>query len=425
MSRRMLWGLLLVLLSLPIAFGVIGVGWLASLLPPPQAERITGPEGLLGVVSSGSFVWIVPTDTGVVLIDAGLDPKASVVKEAVGDRPVKGILLTHAHADHTGGLAAWPDVPVWVGTADRPLLDGSAVEQAPLAVWSRQLGGKGVAPKNLSLLTDGQDLDLDGARFHVTDVPGVTPGSVAILWHKVLFTGDAVWGGPGLQLPPDALCESQSDAHTQPKRLLSLDFDTLADGQIGLATEARPKLFRLLGETLVPPKALPTERPGGPREVRTGWLVRAPGPDSRGEQPEWLVVPGKDAWRLSSLPDPAHDALVDQWVTVEGRASTSGGPRLAVDTLTPATGAPTVPAPTSVRNLEPWIGRYVTVAGTLRDFAPLTPGAAWGEGTLQLADGTTVPVHAPIGAGAAGPVSWLVRVEKSDAGVVLVAPRGA
>ncbi len=412
--RRSLWALLFLVLGVPIVFAVAGVAWVASLLPPGQGPRVTGPHELVGVDTNGSFAWIVPVADGVVLVDVGLDQQATVLRKEIGGRPVLGVLLTHAHADHTAGLTAFPDAPVWLATADRPYLAGTAEENSPLALAYRKVAGTPTAHGALEEVTDGLEVELGGEVFRATTVPGVTPGSVAWLWRDVLFTGDAVWGGGGLQLPPEALCEDAEDARVQAKRLLALDFATIADGQIGITRTARPALFRLLGESQTPPTV--TVR-GGPAALdqHTGWLVRAPAPDARGEYPAWLVVPGQPALLLAGA------AAGEGWVTIEGRVLPDA--RFEVRAVKPSiTAAPKLPAPDSTKNLEAWTDRWVEVTGTVRSFRPLAPGSAWGEGTLELSNGDLVPLHAPVGVVTdATRSSVLVRVRRSSSGVALVA----
>ena len=89
------------------------VGWVISSMPSSQGARVEIREGLVGVDTGGSYAWIVQTEGGAVLVDAGMDPEATALKAelaAMGLSPddVHTVLLTHAHGDHTAGLGQFP-----------------------------------------------------------------------------------------------------------------------------------------------------------------------------------------------------------------------------------------------------------------------------------------------------------------------------
>lgn len=68
-------------------------------------------DGVHAVALGGVNVFLVEEPSGLTLVDAGFPGKAQIVLEAVralGRAPsdVKHIVLTHAHPDHIGSLAA-------------------------------------------------------------------------------------------------------------------------------------------------------------------------------------------------------------------------------------------------------------------------------------------------------------------------------
>lgn len=97
---------------------------------------------------------------------------------------VKLILLTHAHFDHTGGVAALhkalPEVPVYLHPADAALL-GTQVFPAI---------GAPTAPYG-----EGDTLKLGELTLTVLHTPGHTPGGVCLLVGDALFTGDTLFQG--------------------------------------------------------------------------------------------------------------------------------------------------------------------------------------------------------------------------------------
>ncbi|MFM2068036.1 MAG: hydroxyacylglutathione hydrolase [Pseudomonadota bacterium] len=111
-----------------------------------------------------------------------VDPgEAAPVREALGARALRlaGILVTHHHGDHVGGVAellAGHPAPVW----------GPATEKLPIAVQP---------------VRQGDTPELLGLRWQVLDVPGHTAGHVAYfcadarLGEPVLFCGDTLFSG--------------------------------------------------------------------------------------------------------------------------------------------------------------------------------------------------------------------------------------
>src|SRR5438552_1966391 len=68
----------------------------------------TGGERIVAVPASNTF--LVTTSAGNVVIDTSLAAVAPTHKQALAARssaPVKAIVLTHAHGDHTGGVHIW------------------------------------------------------------------------------------------------------------------------------------------------------------------------------------------------------------------------------------------------------------------------------------------------------------------------------
>lgn len=184
---RFATGLLLSLLA-PLAFGAplpqlkayeVPAAWLTPIAP----VRISDNVWHIGTASL--TVLLIKTRDGAVLIDAGMPQQASLTLDnlkqlGVEPRDVRYILHSHAHADHTGPLAAV-----------REATGATLVSNAESAMLL-QRGGAGdlhygdtitFPPVHADqLVQDGESIELGGIAFTVHFTPGHTPGSMSWTW---------------------------------------------------------------------------------------------------------------------------------------------------------------------------------------------------------------------------------------------------
>ncbi len=403
---------------LPLTLGGAVVLAILARMPAAQGDRVRGPDGIVGRQASGSFVWFVPSDTGYLLVDAGLDPTGEAIERERGGRPIQAVLLTHAHADHTAGLASLPGVPVYVGAADHPLLVGDEAPSGLLPRWvSAVAPAVELGPTQVTEVADGEVIEVDGVRIRATHLPGHTPGSTAWLVGSTLFTGDAFLGGAEPGVMGAAFTGDVEQAEASLERLLPLDFEAIADGHVGLTTTARSTLHRVLGhaeenpEVSLSPSPVVTDgeaRAYGGTVERQVQYVQALVPDAHGLQPADLVGDDGLRWRLSETPIEAHRVHWGQQVRVRGQpfldpAVPPTQPRITrfeLERIDPIEGVQADPPTTTpiadAEGLQARVGQWVAVTGELDGFAPLTESAAWGEGQLTLPDGFVVALSAPV-----------------------------
>lgn len=122
-----------------------------------------------------NYIWMLHDGHRAVVVDPG---DAAPVLEALDSQGLRlaGILVTHHHADHVGGIDALRsrlEGPVW----------GPARETIPAPCVPLQ---------------GGQQVDVLGTRFDVIDVPGHTAGHIAYAEHgaasqPLLFCGDTLF----------------------------------------------------------------------------------------------------------------------------------------------------------------------------------------------------------------------------------------
>lgn len=133
------------------------------------------------VISSG------PNSGDALLIDPGAEPER--IQKVLGHRTPTAILLTHGHFDHTGALAGFPGVPVYIHPADDIML------KDPEWSMAAAMGDHTPRPAAAAYVQEGSTLRLAGMEVRVLHTPGHTPGSVCYQMGGDLFTGDTLFCG--------------------------------------------------------------------------------------------------------------------------------------------------------------------------------------------------------------------------------------
>jgi hydroxyacylglutathione hydrolase len=124
---------------------------------------------------SDNYIWLLHDGHDAIVVDPG---DAAPVKAALSSQALRlaGILVTHHHADHVGGLQEL-----------LPLLQGPIFGPAHEAL-----------PVPVQPVEDGELVQLMGQEFEVLDVPGHTAGHIAYLQRNareapLLFCGDTLF----------------------------------------------------------------------------------------------------------------------------------------------------------------------------------------------------------------------------------------
>lgn len=193
-------------------------------------------------------MYLIEAPEGVILIDAGLPNSTGKVLEALKARghaagDLKHIVLTHAHPDHIGSLAALvratnartymhaADVPIAkTGGPFRPFKEPSPEFFAGLMF--KVLGGRSMTVEPAAIdetIADGDILPLAGG-LQVVSTPGHCAGQVALLWpaRAGLFTGDACMNLFGLGGP--IAYEDRREGERSQRKLAQLTFDIACFG---------------------------------------------------------------------------------------------------------------------------------------------------------------------------------------------------
>ncbi len=231
MNKRKIFGIV----GIVVVILAIFIIPMAARFPRPQADRIDGGN-LVGIEAGGSFAWIIPTQSGVVLVDTGWDADAIALKEEIADRTVLAIFLTHGHFDHTGALPLYPDAPVYMGPGEGPLLRGEVKPKGWMAKMSTSMMAPApFTPPNLNIIGNGETVEIDGETFIALHTPGHTSGSSMYIWRDVLFSGDAIVGrGSHVNEILKGTADDYDAIRSSVANVLDYSFDRMADGHIGL-----------------------------------------------------------------------------------------------------------------------------------------------------------------------------------------------
>src|SRR5215469_13357621 len=195
------------LTATPCAYAVMGAVWLASSGfaqqqagrgpgfgspgPPPKLTKIKDnlyfvenqAAKMSDLVAYGGNLTVYVTDKGVVLVDSKFDRNYDDVRakiKSITNLPVKYLILTHNHGDHSGGAAKFEaeGAQVIISTRDRENLT-----KTPNQTWFPSLTYSGKA----ALFMGGKEIELRELRGH-------TAGDTVVYFpaERVICAGDLV-----------------------------------------------------------------------------------------------------------------------------------------------------------------------------------------------------------------------------------------
>jgi alkyl sulfatase BDS1-like metallo-beta-lactamase superfamily hydrolase len=167
----------------------------------------------ISMVPATGNVYLVKTRDGDVVIDTAIAEIAGEVKKIFDSEPhgtIKYIILTHAHADHIGGISIWREPGTQI-IAQRNYVEfvhyvsrlegffaprnAAAFNRGANAVgpWAGNFGGK-IEPN--ILFDETYKFTLGGVEFQLFSTPGETPDHLTV-WipaYKAAFIGDNYFG---------------------------------------------------------------------------------------------------------------------------------------------------------------------------------------------------------------------------------------
>lgn len=147
----------------------------------------------LGALMTNAYLIYDEAKRGII-IDPGYDPHPLLKRIREQGVAIEAILLTHAHADHIGGLEqvrAETEAPVYIHESEQDWLQDAKKNGS--AAWEgiEEL----ICQPADYLLSGGEELSLIGTTFTVCHTPGHSPGSVSYVCQTNVFSGDALFRG--------------------------------------------------------------------------------------------------------------------------------------------------------------------------------------------------------------------------------------
>ena len=170
--------------------GIIA-GWSFITMRPAKTGHIDGTK-ISAVKNIMNSLYLISSLDGYILVDAGTNAKAAekaIRKLHINPDDVKYILLTHSDYDHVASLPVFRNAKIYMGEDELQMINGTTRRNKS----SYNSLPEGIRQESITLLKDGEILNLLNHQILCMKAPGHTTGSMMFLLDGMyLFTGDAL-----------------------------------------------------------------------------------------------------------------------------------------------------------------------------------------------------------------------------------------